>query len=165
MRGFCMKKLFAVLSVLFVMGTTSVFATGIGAQFGGNVSNGGFGTGAAVTFKLNSVPCVFAADLGFGSGSFNIGLTADWWLANPKIEGTWGYYYGIGVGGSVSIVDGGYGHFAVGPRAIIGTNVFLLKRSFELYLQAAYQPLVVIANGVHFNWLNFPVALGFRFWF
>ena len=29
-----MKKLFSVLAVLFVMGTTSVFALGIGAQGG-----------------------------------------------------------------------------------------------------------------------------------
>lgn len=161
-----MKKLLAVLSVLFVMGTTSVFATGIGAQFGGSPSNSGFGTGAAVTFKLNSVPCVFAADFGFGN-YFAVGLSADWWMANPKIEGTWGYYYGLGVGGSVYLSDGNFGYFAVGPRALIGTNVFVLKRSLEFYLQAAWQPLIQITSGsgLTFAWANFPIALGFRFWF
>lgn len=161
-----MKKLLAVLSVLFVMGTTSLFATGIGAQFGGSPSSGGFGPGAAVTFKLNSVPCVFAADLGFGN-YFAVGLSADWWMANPKIEGTWGYYYGLGVGGSVYLSDGNFGYFAVGPRALIGTNVFVLKRSLEFYLQAAWQPLIQITSGsgVNFALANFPIALGFRFWF
>ncbi len=161
-----MKKLFAVLSVLFVLGTANMFATGIGAQFGGNVNEGSFGTGAALTFKLDKVPCVFAADLAFGKNYFAAGLTADWWMANPKIEGTWGYYYGIGVGGSVAIADNAYAGFSVGPRAVLGTNVFLLDRHFELYLQAAYQPLLSIANdNVAFVWVNFPLALGFRFWF
>lgn len=159
-----MKKLLAVLSVLFVMGTTSVFATGIGVQFNANVA-GSFVPGAAVTFKLNKVPCVFAADLGFGSGYFAAGLSADWWMANPKIEGSWGFYYGVGVGGSVAFTDGGYGHFAVGPRAVVGTNVFVLKKALEFYLQAAWNPLIVITDGIGFSWANFPIALGFRFWF
>ena len=160
-----MKKLFAVLSVLFVMGTTSVFATGIGAQFGGNVTNGGFGSGAALTFKLDNVPCVFAADLGFGQDYFTAGLTADWWVANPKIEGTWGWYYGVGVGGAVTITNSNYGGLCVGPRAVLGTNVFIIDEHLEFYLQGAWQPLVVITDGVTFNWVNFPIAAGFRWWF
>lgn len=159
-----MKKLLAVLSVLFVIGTTSVFATGLGAQFNANVA-GGFAPGASVTFKLDKVPCVFAADLGFSSSHFTAGLSADWWMANPKIEGTWGFYYGVGVGGSIAFVNGGYGYFAVGPRAIVGTNVFVLKRALEFYLQAAWNPLIFISNSVEFDWINFPIALGFRFWF
>lgn len=160
-----MKKLFAVLSVLFVMGTTSVFAsTGIGAQFGSNLGNS-IGGNAALTFKLNTVPCVFAADLGFGSSYFAAGLTADWWSANPKIEGSWRYYYGLGVGGSVHIANGGFGHFSAGPRAVLGTNIFVLKGALEFYLQGAYQPLVIISDGLSFAWFNFPVAAGFRFWF
>ena len=165
-----MKKLFTVLSVLFVLGTANVFATGLGAQFGGNVTEGGnFGTGAAITFKLDKVPCVFAADLAFGSNYFAGGLTADWWLANPKIEGTWGYYYGIGVGGSVGFANSNYAGLSIGPRALIGTNIFLLDRVLEFYLQGAWQPTINIAAGdganVNFSWVNFPVALGFRFWF
>lgn len=165
-----MKKLFTVLSVLFVLGTANVFATGLGAQFGGNVTENGFGKGAAVTFKLDKVPCVFAADLGFDSNYFAAGLTADWWLANPKIEGTWGYYYAVGVGGSIAFANNDYAGFSIGPRAVLGTNVFVLKRALEFYLQIAWQPMLTLTSGdsnsgVSFAWTNFPVAIGFRFWF
>lgn len=164
-----MKKLFSVLAVLFVMGTANIFAFGIGAQFGGNVSQNGFGTGAAVTFKLDKVPAVFAADLAFGNNYFAGGLTADWWMANPKIEHTWGYYYAAGVGGTVAFSDSNYAGFAIGPRAVIGTNVFLLNRFLEFYAQGAWQPMIRIQAGassnVSFDWCNFPIALGFRFWF
>jgi len=160
-----MKKLFTVLSVLFVLGTANVFATGIGAQFNANVAGNTFQPGASLTFKINKVPCVFAADLAFGSEYFNAGLSADWWLANPKIEGTWGYFYGIGVGGAAYFVNGNYGFFAVGPRAVIGTNVYVLKGALEFYAQGAWQPLVVISDTVRFSLNNFPIAVGFRFWF
>lgn len=161
-----MKKLFSVLAVLFVLGTSSVFArVGIGAQFGTDVA-GGFKTGnAALTFKIDTVPCIFALDLGFGDEWFAAGLSADWWIANPKIEGTWGYYYAIGVGLAV----GGYQdnvNFGIGPRAVLGTNIFLLQRALEFYLQLAWQPTFYVGSG-GFNpkWGCFPVGLGFRFWF
>lgn len=160
-----MKKLFTVLSVLFVLGTANVFATGIGAQFNANVTDGYMFPGASLTFKLDKVPCVFAADLTVKNSVFAAGLTADWWLANPKIEGTWGYYYAIGVGGSVWFANGQYGMVTVGPRAVAGTNVFLLKGALEFYLQGAWQPIVVIRDGVSFDPGNFPIAAGFRFWF
>ena len=162
-----MKKLFSVLAVLFVLGTTSVFAkTGLGVQFNGNISGGNFLPGASVTFKLNKVPCVFAADFAANNGAMSAGLTADWWIANPVIEGTWHYYYGVGVGAGVTIVNNNYGGFAIGPRAVLGTNVFLINNFLELYAQGAWQPTLAITSaGTGFSWACFPVALGFRFWF
>jgi len=163
-----MKKLFAVLAVLFIAGTTSVFAkTGLGAQGGYSVGGNG---GGALTFKVESLPCVFAVDLAVGSSYFDIGGTADWWIANPTIEGTWGYYYGVGVAANVRLADNSYGGFGVGPRAVLGTNVFLIDGFLELYAQGAYQPMIGIwANnndsGLGFNWLHFPLNIGFRFWF
>lgn len=161
------KKVLAVLAVLFAVGSTKVFATGLGVQGGYNPS--GFG-GAAVTFKLDNVPCVFAADLGISSSYFNIGLTADWWIANPKIEGTWGWYYGVGLAGTVKLANNSYGGVGFGPRALIGTNVFLFDGFLELYAQAAYQPMVWIwANkddgGIGFDWISIPLNIGFRVWF
>lgn len=160
-----MKKLFSVLAVLFVLGTTNVFAkTGVGAQFGANVA--GFTNGqAGLTFKLETLPCVFALDLGGGQTWFNFGLTADWWMANPKIEGTWGYYYGAGVAVGAYIFDN-YANVSFGPRALIGTNIFLLERFLEFYLQLAWQPTFTVgSNGLSPNWGYLPVDFGFRFWF
>lgn len=156
-----MKKLFSVLAVLFVMGTANVFATtGIGLQGGPTVANGVGGSGA-VTFKLGNVPCVFAVTV----PSFNpmqIGVTADWWMANPKIQRNWGYYYGVGLAGAF---DTGSKQFGVGGRALVGTNVFLFNRFLELYLEGAWNPMVWIGNGATFEPVNFPIDLGFRFWF
>ncbi|MCR4742253.1 MAG: hypothetical protein K5866_05230, partial [Treponema sp.] len=159
---FFMKKLFSVLAVLFVMGTTSVFATGLGLQ-GGPVVGDGVVYGGAITFKLNSAPCVFAVNL----ASFTplaVGVTADWWIGNPSISGTWGWYYGVGVAGAVYLSNhsasvGVYG------RALVGTNVFLLKKFLELYINIAWQPGIKIDNGVDPILVSFPIDFGFRFWF
>lgn len=154
------KKIIALLLVVALASTGAVFAkTGVGVQGGYNF---GGGAGAALTFKLDSLPCVFALDLGLGNG-IAVGLTADWWIANPKIEGTWGWYYGVGLAGSVHIGDP-LG-LAVGARALVGTNVFLIDNFLELYLQAAWQPTLSILPNVGFSLFSVPVNGGFRFWF
>ena len=79
-----MKKLFSVLAVLFVLGTVNVFALGIGAQAGYTVNGSPSG---AVTFKVDSLPCVFAVNADIGDVT-TVGITADWWIANPVIEQT-----------------------------------------------------------------------------
>lgn len=156
------KKLFAVLAAFVIAGTTSVFAkTGIGAQ-GGFVA-GENAPGGALTFKLESIPCVFAVDAMLGSYT-SVGVTADWWIANPKIEGSWGYYYGVGLAGSVNIGENS-GSVGVGARALVGTNVYLLDNFLELYLQAAWQPMLWIADPITPNFFCIPVNIGFRFWF
>ena len=160
-----MKKLFSVLAVLFVLGTVNVFALGIGPQGGYTVSGAGTGTGSgALTFKIDSVPCVFAvtADLGKVTA---VGITADWWVANPVIEQTWHYYYGLGLAGSF-VVSSDVGGIFAGGRAVVGTNVFLLNNFVELYLQAAWQPGVSIVNDqMHGVFDSFPVNIGLRLWF
>ncbi|MCQ2587999.1 MAG: hypothetical protein MJ174_07785 [Treponema sp.] len=164
-----MKKLFSVLAVLFVMGTTSIFALGIGAQAG--YTAGSNHAGGALTFKLDKSPAIFAVDGNFWSNGFNVGATADYWLANPKIESTWGYFYGVGLAAGVGVYnDANDISVDLGPRAVVGTNIFLLDRFVELYAQAAWQPTFRIwvsgANsGVDPNLVCFPVNLGFRFWF
>lgn len=156
-----MKKLFSVLAVLFVIGTANLFAAGLGAQGGCSVGDS-FSPNGAITFKVDSLPCVFAVDANFGDVT-TLGVSADWWIANPKIEGTWGYYYGIGVAGSFTSVKDST-NIALGGRALIGTNVFLLDNFIELYLQGAWQPMFRIGNDSKlFN--AFPINLGFRIWF
>ena len=150
------KKFLTVLALLAVLSTSRVFALGIGAQ-------AGFPPGGSLTFKVDSLPCVFAADVYSKNNGLHLGLTADWWIANPKIEGTWGYFYGVGVGGGVTL--GEPFEFAIGPRVVIGTNVFLFDKFLELYLQAAYQPMFCFGTGFHPDWWGFGGAGGFRVWF
>lgn len=162
-----MKKLIAVLAVLLAIGTTSVFAKGSSKSFaiGAQV---GYPLGGALTFKVPSVPCVFALDFAGSSNSFGIGLTADWWAANPTISGTWGYYYGLGLYAGLGVA-GDFISVALGPRAVIGTNVFLIDRFLELYLQGGWQPTFYVNTwengGFGWNFTNFFGNLGFRFWF
>lgn len=161
-----MKKLIAVLAVLMVLGTSSVFALAIGAQGGYTV--GGSGNGA-LTFKLDDVPCVFAVDACFGNYT-SIGVTADWWIANPSISGPWGWYFGPGVAGAFSFANN-WTRVDIAPRVVIGTNVFLLDNFLELYLQAAWQPTFHIwlsgggEGAAKFDFLYIPINFGFRFWF
>lgn len=156
-----MKKLIAILAVLFVIGTVNVFATtGIGVQGGANIGGGG---SAAITFKLDSIPWVFAVDGAFYSNYVALGATADMWLANPKISKVLNWYYGWGVSAGVGLGDPLA--LNVGARALVGINAFLLDGVFELYLQAAWQPTLAILPEIGFDLVNFPVVGGFRFWF
>ena len=89
-----MKKLVAALSLVLMVGTVNLFAFGIGIQ-------GGFGTGgggAAVTFKLDSLPYVFAVSGSFGSEYNYIGGSADYWLRTGTLAGPVNYFLGLGVG-------------------------------------------------------------------
>lgn len=166
------KRILAVIAALFVAGATGAFATtGVGVQGGYIV--GGSGAGA-LTFKLSNVPAVFAVNGAFSTNSIDVGLTADWWIGNPKISGTWGYFYGVGLAANVNLAnDGnayGYGGFGFGPRAVLGTNVFLINGFLELYAQVAYQPMFYLyANsnnaGLTAIWVSFPINAGFRIWF
>lgn len=158
-----MKKLFAVFAILLAIGTTSVFAKGksksiaIGAQVG-------YPLGGALTFKVKTVPCIFALNF-YGDNNLAVGLTADWWMANPSISGTWGYYYGLGIYGGVRVAGNDF-NAAVAPRALIGTNVFLLDNFLEFYLQGGWEPTLWIKpSGFAFDFTHFFGQLGFRFWF
>ena len=157
-----MKKLFSVLAVLFVLGTVNVFAWGIGPEGGTRPGYGG-GSGG-LSLKIDGVPCVFGLSGYFGSAGTSIGVTADWWIANPKIERTWGYYYGVGVAGSFA-TDGNKAGMFVGGRFFAGTNVFFLNNFMELYLQGAWQPGIFLTDPVTFSTNGFPVNIGLRFWF
>lgn len=158
-----MKKLFSVLAVLFVMGTANVFAiTGVGLQGGPTVGNNITGSGA-VTFKVSSLPCVFALSIP-SFDPFALGVTADWWIANPKIERNWGWFYGVGLA-TAFYTNSDSASFGFGGRAFVGTNVFLLNKFLELYIQGAWNPMFYISNGFKPDLVNFPIDFGFRFWF
>lgn len=159
------KKIISVLSLLVLAGTTQLFAWGIGIQGGANIGGAG---GAAVTFKLDNTPLVFAADAGFASGYTSLGLTADYWIQNPEIMGDswghWNWFYGLGAAAGVGIGED-YVNFNVAPRALIGTNVTILDNFLEFYVQGAWQPTLYIGSNSGFALVYFPISGGVRFWF
>lgn len=163
------KKFLTVAAVLAVFAAFSVSAASkksaaIGIQGGADAASYA-GTGNVdITFKLSSLPCVFAGGLYIGNSNLSgFGITADWWLKNPKLGGMFHYYYGPGV--AFSSWFGSY--MFVGFRAVAGVNIFVIPE-LELYLQAAWQPgIYFTSNGLASNdwWRSFPVNFGFRFWF
>jgi len=159
------KKILTVAAVLAVFAAFNVSAakkvTGIGLQGGWNPVGNGYG--AAVTFKLSSLPCVFAADANFANNQLNaIGLTADWWLQNPKLGGMVHYFYGPGFAAAFYPPVTG---FFFGGRLVAGINAFVLD-PLEIYLQAAWEPgMYFDSNTSGFVWNNWPINFGFRFWF
>ena len=161
-----MKKIAIIAALLMVFSVGSVFAVGIGVQGGYVAGNAGYGSGA-VTFKLDS-PWIFAVNADLYGNSWGVGLTMDNWIGNPVIEKPFRFFYGWGLAGSVALWETGTELF-VGARAVAGLNCFVLDNVLEFYLQAAWQPGIVI--GLHDNggvlpslW-NFPLNAGFRFWF
>ena len=160
------KKFLTVAAVLAVFAAFSVSAAGkksaaIGLQGGADASNFGGSGNVDITFKLNSLPCVFAGGLYIANSNLaGFGITAD---KNPKFTGMIHYYYGPGL--AFSSWFGSY--MFVGFRAVAGLNIFVIPE-LELYLQAAWQPgLYFTSDGLTSNdwWRSFPVNFGFRFWF
>ena len=168
-----MKKRLLVLMMVLAIGTSGVFAAGSGKSFAIGAQTG-WPLGGALTFKVEALPCVFAADYHVGTNGAHLGATADWWIANPTITGPWGYYYGVGVYAGVyfgSNADGDTFGVAAAPRALVGTNVVLLDDFLEIFLQVGWQPTFYFgSNSRNSSWFDFdpwciPANLGFRFWF
>lgn len=159
------KRFLALVGLLVVAGTAQLFAWGIGVQGGASVGGAG---GAAVTFKLDESPLVFAVDASFYSNYIGIGATADYWIQNPEVMdvsfGNWKWYYGVGLAAGVGLGDN-YFNFSVAPRALVGTNLFIMDNFLEFYTQLAYQPTLSFGDAGEFALINFPIVGGVRFWF
>ncbi|MBQ5780795.1 MAG: hypothetical protein IIW10_02455 [Spirochaetaceae bacterium] len=165
-----MNKKILALALACIVGTSSLFAWGIGIQ-GGGAPGANFGGGGAITFKTDNLPVVWAVDLGFGSQWFSAGVTADWWILNKPIVGIWNWYFGVGAYVGVNIWNNDYFGINVGGRIPIGMNWMLFNNKFEIYLQAAAQLGASIGisagYGDHFDIFHWsvPINLGIRFWF
>ena len=81
-----MKKAI-MIAALVVIGTASIFAFGIGVQGGASLGPA-IGGNAALTFKLDNNPWVFAVDGSFRTNYVAVGVTADMWIGTGKISKT-----------------------------------------------------------------------------
>lgn len=170
------KKFLGLAAVLFLAGSTQLFAWGIGLQGGTGIGPHTYG-GLAVTFGLDNIPLMFAVDLGFGWG-FALSATVDYWVMNPTIvDWDWGALkWHWGFGGAIGFTaGGGYGSFDIGPRALIGMNLDFLKNKlswadhFETFLQLAWQPMFRFGTwfpeSLKWTLPSFPLVAGLRIWF
>ena len=153
-----MKKLIAVMVLGILIGTASIFAFGIGVQGGGGVSGGSGIGGAALTFKLDTAPWVFAVDWNLA----RIGISADQWFLNKPFASPFNFYVGWGVYVGMGLGRGNL--LAVGGRIPIGINAFFLDGMLEPYFQIVPSIGVSAIPGIDLDW-GVAANLGFRFWF
>ena len=158
-----MKKKIIAGALMLCLACGSIFAFGIGIQGGTDVANGGK-TGVAVTFKLDSVPLLFAVEVP-SFDPFAIGVSGDYWILNPSIVGGSGWslnwYIAAGIFGNLFI--GEELSFGVGARVPVGLNIFFLRKILEGYLQVAPGVELEIGNGVSFGFVC-PINYGIRIW-
>ena len=162
------KKFYAVFAAMVVALCAGASASGtVGLGIQGGYSPGFYGyADTAITFKIPNVPPVFAANVGIWNYEVHrIGLTADWWLANPNIVGVLYWYYGPGLaaGASFGLRSDRACDLYVGGRFVVGLNAWIVD-FLEIYLQAAGQLGIDTSRKDLFDWA-IPVNLGIRFWF
>ena len=167
------KNLFALISLLFIFKATALFAdnSAIGVQVGENpsIGNPGFyhSPHAALSYKPPLLPFLFGVEVQLPEWSVrSIGVTADWWMSNPRLAGMLHCYFGPGLTCAFlrpAADEEGYGLFA-GVRFVFGLNMFV-HNHLELFAQIAAQ------GGPQFftdgaGWqASLPISVGTRVWF
>lgn len=153
------KKIFIVAALLMVVCVGGAFAWGIGIQGGGGFPDYG---NAAITFKLDTVPFVFATNFTFRDG-FGVGLTGDYWFLNDNIVGPLNWFIGAGAGISL----GGFNDnliLGLEGRLPIGLNMYLVDGFIEPYVQVVPSVGLNVLPEIGLRW-GFAGNIGIRFWF
>jgi hypothetical protein len=161
------KKVFILAAVLLVVTTTGAFSLGIGLQYNGNAGKV-FTNGVALTFKVDSIPLVFATNWVFDEDNAQFGLTADYWIFNNKItnvgSASLNWFLGIGAFANFAFPDDEF-VFVGGARVPVGLNMFIAKGVFEPFIQIAPSFGIRIIPKLDAEDLFFPISIGFRVWF
>lgn len=153
------KKILIVAALLMVVCVGGAFAWGIGIQGGGGFPDYG---NAAITFKLDTVPFVFATNFTFRDG-FGVGLTGDYWFLNDNIVGPLNWFIGAGAGISL----GGFNDnliLGLEGRLPIGLNMYLVDGFIEPYVQVVPSVGLNVLPEIGLRW-GFAGNIGIRFWF
>jgi len=121
-----------------------------------------------LTFKLDSIPLVFAANWYVGDTSWSMGLTGDYWALNKPLtnvgSNTMNWFLGVGFFANMNFTNDDV-LFTGGMRVPFGLNMFLADGFFEPFIQVAP------SFGIHFvpslgaDKIFFPLSAGFRMWF
>ena len=156
------KKLIVMIAALMVLAATGAFAFGIGLQFNGNVDDLS-NKGPALTFKVDSVPLIWAVNWYIGDDT-SIGLTGDYWILNNKITniGKAPLNWFIGVGFFTNALFGDDFEFSGGIRVPVGLNMFLANGFFEPFVQLAPSFGLQFVPSLGTSSPFFPISAGFR---
>lgn len=163
------KKIAIAIIALMVLGTSGAFAFGIGLQLNGNADDSFENRGVALTFKVDSIPLIFAVNWGFYDEVQWIGVTADYWFLNNRItsigRNPLNWFIGIGLFGNVTVIEDDDTQIAFGVRVPVGLNMFIGNGFFEPFVQIAPSFGVRVVPSLGMENLFFPISLGFRCWF
>ncbi len=159
------KKVVALVLSFIVLGSAGAFAFGIGLQLNGNVENSG-AFGPAITFKLDSVPLVFALSYSIGDDTI-IGLTGDYWAINKKLVNVGrtplNWFFGVGFFATAVFAD--EFQFNGGVRVPVGLNMFVVDGFIEPFIMVAPSFGLQMVPSIATTDVTFPIAAGFRLWF
>ncbi len=160
-------KVLVLAAVLLVAAASGVFAFGIGLQYNGNAGDEYY-SGVAVTFKVDSIPLIFAVNWSFVEDSTQFGITGDYWILNDKItnvgsSASLNWFIGVGFFADFAFPDDEF-VFQGGVRVPVGLNMFVGK-VFEPFLMVAPSFGVQLVPQLDMADIFFPISAGFRFWF
>ena len=164
-----MKKIIAVLIVLFVMGGAMAFAdhpgTGIGVVFSTGYGGTGFGGDIGVSFKLPSIPVMWAASIGLNDSILRLGLVGDYYFFVQDLvtDGSFNLDWFFGVGGYANFWLGNDFGFGIGARAPIGLSWHIIPQ-LELALALVPSLGIYVNDGVSLGW-GVGADLALRYWF
>ncbi|QQO08258.1 hypothetical protein [Breznakiella homolactica] len=155
-------KVLVLSAVIAVVSAAGAFAFGLGVQFNGNVSDSDFSPGLSLAIS-SSRHSHYALNWNFSGSTNMIGLTADYWILNPKIAGPLNFLLGGGLYANFLFSSDDF-DFNAGIRVPIGVNLLLARNFFEVYGYVAPSCGVRFYPDFGFDDFFFPVALGVRFW-
>ncbi|HUX51151.1 MAG TPA: hypothetical protein VMW73_10160 [Spirochaetia bacterium] len=152
------KVIILTLSVL-VVGGSNLFSWGIGASFGIDALGGLPGQNVLLSIQFPKLPILWGIGAHANGNSYNMGVTADWWLLNQSLGGPVNVYIGPGLYLALPTP------FEFGARLPIGLNIFPVN-FLELFIEAA-PALVLVSSysGIQIPNFRLQGALGLRFWF
>jgi hypothetical protein len=154
------KKIMIIALILVTVVAMSGFADtfGVGAAFSLNAI-GGLPSAAMLSVKVPQLPILWGIGLQLGGGTFNLAMTADWWLYQQNLVSFIGLYVGPGL--YLSVPE----PFEIGGRVPVGLNAYPLD-FLEIFIELA-PALVFFSSDAGITIPNFRLqaAFGFRFWF
>lgn len=147
-------------AALFAVGAAESYSLGLGAQFGGGLS------GSNVALLISPKKDIhFAGSWWLDKDYAAIGITADYWVLEPRLTsvGSGALNFFVGPGLFVNIGFSKPANFDAGFRVPLGLDLKFTK--FDMFLQIAPLLCVQLLPGFGLstgNW--FAAALGARFW-
>ena len=146
---------FALAAVVSMSASANTF--GIGGAFSIDAL-GGLPSGAMLSVKVPQTPVLWGIGMQLNQDTFNLAMTADWWLHTQNLVGFLNLYVGPGL--YVSLPD----RIEFGGRVPIGINAYPIP-VLELFLEIAPTLLFFSNQGISIPSFGLQGAFGFRFWF